>query len=81
MVLLREISDEHESHADTLYTGAAFFRDLKRRTLFAFFKRSQCGFFLGQGFGLEFFSGFHTARRGDGGHVRHGRRPGRPHRA
>ena len=35
--LLRRISDEHESHPAELEAGAAFFKDLKRRTLFAYF--------------------------------------------
>ena len=34
---LAEISDETEEHAENLKAGAAFFADLKRRTLFAFF--------------------------------------------
>ncbi len=35
--MLREISDEHEDHEPGLVAGAAFFSDLKRRTLFAFY--------------------------------------------
>jgi hypothetical protein len=35
--MLREISDEHEAHPPALAAGAAFFSDLKRRTLFAFY--------------------------------------------
>ena len=35
--ILREISDEHLAHAPELVAGAAFFSDLKRRTLFAFY--------------------------------------------
>ena len=35
--MLREISDEHEAHSPELAAGAAFFSDLKRRTLFAFY--------------------------------------------
>ena len=35
--MLREISDEHEDHPPELSAGAAFFGDLKRRTLFAFY--------------------------------------------
>jgi len=35
--LLREISDEHAEHPPELAAGAAFFSDLKRRTLFAFY--------------------------------------------
>ena len=35
--MLREISDEHEAHPPDLAAGAAFFSDLKRRTLFAFY--------------------------------------------
>ena len=35
--MLREISDEHEEHPPELLAGAAFFSDLKRRTLFAFY--------------------------------------------
>ena len=35
--MLREISDEHEVHPSDLVAGAAFFSDLKRRTLFAFY--------------------------------------------
>ncbi len=35
--MLREISDEHESHPAELAAGAAFFSDLKRRTLFAYY--------------------------------------------
>ncbi len=35
--MLREISDEHEAHPPELAAGAAFFSDLKRRTLFAFY--------------------------------------------
>ncbi len=35
--LLREICDEHEDHEPELVAGAAFFSDLKRRTLFAFY--------------------------------------------
>ncbi len=35
--LLREISDEHAEHPPELLAGAAFFSDLKRRTLFAFY--------------------------------------------
>lgn len=37
VALLREISDEHGNHPPELAAGAAFFRDLKRRTLFAFY--------------------------------------------
>ena len=37
VALLREISDEHEAHPSELVAGAAFFSDLKRRTLFAFY--------------------------------------------
>ena len=37
VALLREIADEHDSHPDELEAGAAFFSDLKRRTLFAYF--------------------------------------------
>jgi hypothetical protein len=35
--MLREISDEHDVHPPELAAGAAFFSDLKRRTLFAFY--------------------------------------------
>ena len=35
--MLREISDEHEEHPPEHVAGAAFFSDLKRRTLFAFY--------------------------------------------
>ena len=35
--MLREISDEHMEHPPELAAGAAFFSDLKRRTLFAFY--------------------------------------------
>ena len=35
--MLREISDEHGEHPPELAAGAAFFSDLKRRTLFAFY--------------------------------------------
>lgn len=35
--LLHEISDEHVEHPPELIAGAAFFSDLKRRTLFAFY--------------------------------------------
>ena len=35
--VLREISDEHDEHPPQLIAGAAFFSDLKRRTLFAFY--------------------------------------------
>lgn len=35
--MLREISDEHEAYPSDLAAGAAFFSDLKRRTLFAFY--------------------------------------------
>lgn len=35
--MLREISDEHGDHPPELLAGAAFFSDLKRRTLFAFY--------------------------------------------
>ena len=35
--LLREISDEHDEHPSELAAGAAFFSDLKRRTLFGFY--------------------------------------------
>ncbi len=35
--MLREISDEHGDHTPELLAGAAFFSDLKRRTLFAFY--------------------------------------------
>lgn len=35
--MLREISDESAAHADDLEPGAAFFRNLKGRTLFAYF--------------------------------------------
>lgn len=35
--MLREISDEHETHPQELAAGAAFFSDLKQRTLFAFY--------------------------------------------
>ena len=35
--LLRSISDEQESHPRELEAGAAFFSDLKRRALFAYF--------------------------------------------
>lgn len=37
LALLREISDEHGDHPPELLAGAAFFSDLKRRTLFAFY--------------------------------------------
>ena len=37
MALLREISDEHDQHPPELLAGAAFFSDLKRRTLFAYY--------------------------------------------
>ena len=37
VALLREISDEHAGHPKELEPGAAFFADLKRRTLFAYF--------------------------------------------
>ena len=37
VALLREISDEHGNHPPALLAGAAFFSDLKRRTLFAFY--------------------------------------------
>lgn len=37
VALLREISDEHGEHPPELAAGAAFFGDLKRRTLFAFY--------------------------------------------
>jgi len=42
LALLREISDEHASHPADLEPGAAFFSDLKRRTLFGYFT-SQTG--------------------------------------
>ena len=35
--LLGRISDEHESHPAEIEVGAAFFTDLKRRVLFAYF--------------------------------------------
>ena len=35
--MLREISDERDGHPPELAAGAAFFSDLKRRTLFAFY--------------------------------------------
>ena len=35
--MLREISDEHGDHPPEVLAGAAFFSDLKRRTLFAFY--------------------------------------------
>jgi hypothetical protein len=35
--LLTPLSDEHETHPDELKPGAALFRDLKSRTIFAFF--------------------------------------------
>lgn len=34
---LGPISDEHESHPDDLKPGAEFFRDIKRRTIFAYY--------------------------------------------
>lgn len=37
VALLREISDEHGDHPPELAAGAAFFSDLKQRTLFAFY--------------------------------------------
>ena len=37
VALLREISDERDDHPPELAAGAAFFSDLKRRTLFAFY--------------------------------------------
>lgn len=37
VALLQEIGDGHDSNADNLEAGAAFFSDLKRRTLFAYF--------------------------------------------
>lgn len=37
VALLREISDEDEEHPSELEAGAAFFTDLKARTLFAYF--------------------------------------------
>lgn len=37
VALLREISDEHGEHPSELTAGAAFFSDLKQRTLFAFY--------------------------------------------
>jgi len=35
--LLTPLSDEHESFVDNLNIGAALFRDVKRRTIFAYF--------------------------------------------
>ncbi len=34
---LAPLSDEHESHAEELKTGAAFFRDVKSRTIFGYY--------------------------------------------
>ena len=34
---LEPLSDEHESHAEDLKTGAAFFRDVKSRTIFGYY--------------------------------------------
>lgn len=35
--LLRPLSDEHDSHPEDLETGTEFFKDIKRRTIFAFY--------------------------------------------
>ena len=36
-VALEPLSDEHESHPEELKTGAAFFRDVKNRTIFGYY--------------------------------------------
>ena len=35
--LLDSISDVHDAHPDTLKTGASFFKDIKRRTIFGYY--------------------------------------------
>lgn len=35
--LLRPLSDEHDSHPEDMQPGAEFFKDIKRRTIFAFY--------------------------------------------
>lgn len=35
--ILDSISDKHDAHPDTLKTGASFFKDIKRRTIFGYY--------------------------------------------